>query len=218
MILLHFNYIKEASNYENERKKKSLAIVILVVMIAGLSIGFAALSETLTINGTGEVKSSNWDVHFENLAFGNGNGNTKVITEPTLSPTKIGDYSVEFKSPNDGIGLSFDIVNAGSYSANVAVTIPPPICTGTGSNAEEDAKNVCDYLKYETWVIHSGHVYDLQQFLDGHDGIFPLSAGGKVTIIINLIYDKNSEMTPDLLPKNDVVVSNLEIPMIATQR
>ena len=37
---------------EKERRTKALVIVVLLVVIAGLTVAFAALSATLNINGT----------------------------------------------------------------------------------------------------------------------------------------------------------------------
>ena len=41
---------------EKDRKFKTIGIVSVLVAIVGLSIAFAALSQTLTINGTAEVE------------------------------------------------------------------------------------------------------------------------------------------------------------------
>ena len=49
---------------EKERKIKVLSLVALIVAVLGLTIAFAALSQTLTINGTASVNSAEWDVHF----------------------------------------------------------------------------------------------------------------------------------------------------------
>ena len=37
---------------EKERKIKILSIIALIIAVLGLTVAFAALSETLTINGT----------------------------------------------------------------------------------------------------------------------------------------------------------------------
>ena len=43
--------------------------VILVVLIIGISLGYAALSTNLQINGSSQVKSSSWDIHFTKLSL-----------------------------------------------------------------------------------------------------------------------------------------------------
>lgn len=52
---------------EKEGKIKVLSLVALIVAVLGLTIAFAALSQTLTINGTASVNAANWDVRFESL-------------------------------------------------------------------------------------------------------------------------------------------------------
>ena len=56
---------------EKERKIKVLSIVALIVAVLGLTVAFAALSQTLTINGTSKVEKNEdkdgnkkWEVRF----------------------------------------------------------------------------------------------------------------------------------------------------------
>ena len=46
--------------------KKNLAIGMLVAAICIMAIGYAALAQTLTINGTAEITGT-WDVHLQNV-------------------------------------------------------------------------------------------------------------------------------------------------------
>ena len=48
------------------RKKKNL-IPILVLLLLGISLGYALLSQDLTISGTSKVKGNTWDIHFDNV-------------------------------------------------------------------------------------------------------------------------------------------------------
>ena len=47
---------------EKERRVKALAIVVLVIAVLGLTIAFAALSQTLTINGSAKLDASKWGI------------------------------------------------------------------------------------------------------------------------------------------------------------
>ena len=52
----------------NEKKGRGSFIAILVlVLVLGISIGYAALSTTLNINGSTTIGKSSWDVHFANV-------------------------------------------------------------------------------------------------------------------------------------------------------
>ena len=47
---------------EKERGAKLIAVIALLVAVAGLTIGYAAYSSTLTINGTATVDPADWNV------------------------------------------------------------------------------------------------------------------------------------------------------------
>ena len=48
-----------------QRRKNILFVLLLLVV--GLSVGYALLQTTLTINGTSKIKGNTWDIHFANL-------------------------------------------------------------------------------------------------------------------------------------------------------
>ena len=49
---------------EKERRTKALVIVVLLIVIAGLTVAFAALSTTLNINGTAYLDAAKWGIRF----------------------------------------------------------------------------------------------------------------------------------------------------------
>ena len=53
---------------EKERRTKALVVVVLLIVVAGLTIAFAALSTTLNINGTAYLDAAKWGIKFENLS------------------------------------------------------------------------------------------------------------------------------------------------------
>ncbi len=106
---------------EKERKIKVLSLVALVVAVLGLTVAFAALSQTLTINGTANVDAASWDVHFENLTS-NVAGDAKITKMPTLSNnnTYIGDFEVTLTKPGDSVEFCYDTVNDGTIDAVIS--------------------------------------------------------------------------------------------------
>lgn len=193
---------------EKERNGKALAIIALLVAIVGLSVGFAALSTVLTINGTGKVKTSNWDVHFANL----GSTPTKVgtateETAPVLTDTTVQTFDVSLMTPGDSITYTFDVTNAGSYDARISsITIPTPQCTGTGDNATTDASNVCNNLTYTL-------KYDNGTAVAAND---TLNMGETKHLVLKLEY--SSSVTADQLPTANVTISELQIPIVYVQK
>ena len=49
---------------KNNKKNSKKTVYLILVLILGISVGYAALSATLKINGTSTIKSAKWSVHF----------------------------------------------------------------------------------------------------------------------------------------------------------
>ncbi len=104
---------------EKERKIKTLSLVAMIVAVLGLTVAFAALSQTLTINGTASVNAAEWDVHFENLSAPKLTGAAEVINEPTLTSDSFDGLNVKLTKPGDGVTYTFDMVNKGTVAAKI---------------------------------------------------------------------------------------------------
>ena len=103
---------------EKTRKVKIISLIVLVVMILCLTVAFAALSQTLTINGSAAVNAASWDIHFEKTSGKETEvKGTATFTEPTLSGTKIENFSATLTKPGDSVTYYFDIVNNGTVDA-----------------------------------------------------------------------------------------------------
>lgn len=184
-----------------------------MVGIIGLSVGFASLSTVLNITGTGTVQSSKWDIHFDNLsAADTGNTTAEEITHPTEAATSLTDYSVKLQRPGDYVKYTFDVVNDGTYDAKIStISIPTPHCTGNGTNATNDAANVCKYLTYTL-------TYD-----DVNNT--PVATNDSLTVtekskklVLTLVYDKENAAVAAELPKDDVSISDLDISITYVQK
>ena len=73
-------------------------MLALVVSVIAIGLAYAGFTGTLNINGTGNVVSSKWSIHFENLANATTTGTANVVTPATIKTgkTQIGDYAVTF--------------------------------------------------------------------------------------------------------------------------
>lgn len=194
---------------EKSRGNKILSIIAIAIAVVSLSIGYAAFSATLTINGTGTVKASNWQVRFENLSLVTKTGTATEETAPTINTndTNIGDYSVTLTTPGDSISYNFDVANNGTFDAEVtAITIPTPTCTGNGANAETDATNVCANLSY-TLTYEDGSEIKVGD---------AINATEKKAMVLTLTY--SNAVTADILPTDDVAISDLGITILYSQK
>lgn len=115
---------------ERDRSTKVIAIVALCVAVFGLSVGFAAFSNDLTIQSEATVKpdSNDFDVNFSSVNTSETDGAVTATTsgasvtaqnatisnatDPTISGIK-----VEFTEPGQSATYSFFAHNAGKYDA-----------------------------------------------------------------------------------------------------
>ena len=105
---------------EKERRVKALAIVVLVIAVLGLTIAFAALSQTLTINGSAKLDASKWGLKFDNLVLASGNeyveGTANIKTDDN---TVIENMNVRLTTPGDKVVYTVDLVNEGTINAKI---------------------------------------------------------------------------------------------------
>lgn len=187
---------------------KLAMIALLIVSSVAITIGYASFSQILTINGEATVEKSTWKIGFENLSSAILVGTAEEVTHPSISSggTDIGSYNVNFTTPGDSVSYTFDIVNSGTFDAKLSsITIPVPVCTGSGDNAAADAANVCNHLVY-TLTYSDGTVINENDTLNKQT-----SRSLKLTLIYK------DDITASELPNNDVSISNLSISMYYSQ-
>lgn len=114
---------------DRDRSTKVIAIVALCVAVFGLSVGFAAFSNDLTIKSEATVKpnASDFDVNFSSSDTSETDGTVTATstagvtaepatisnaTAPTISGIKVG-----FTEPGQSAKYSFFAHNAGKYNA-----------------------------------------------------------------------------------------------------
>lgn len=153
-----------------EEKTKNYIIIGLLVCVCFISVAFAALASTLNINGSAQIKTNSWDVHFENVANKTTTGAPTVTTEPTIDGlTTTVSYAVTLNQPGDKYSFTVDVVNAGSIDAKLS-----SINVG-GVSTEQDV-----YVNYTV----SGIVQDEV-----------LAAGASKTISVSVEYDPTVSAT-----------------------
>lgn len=111
------------------KEKKNALMAGLLVAVLIMTVGYAALVQQLTINGTAQVSSS-WDIHFGSATLtktGNEDPNfkdkaTAEATEPSIDTegnSTTAEFSVTFKTPGDYAEYDFNVVNNGSLDAKL---------------------------------------------------------------------------------------------------
>lgn len=106
---------------ENGRSSKVVAIVALCVGVVGLSLGFAAFSNTLTISSSATVTPSadTFKVVFDDAAGVKCTpaGTANVVSQGTATATTITGINVAFANPGDSVTCEATIKNDGEYEA-----------------------------------------------------------------------------------------------------
>ena len=119
-----------------DRKVLTLGLCLVAVCVFTLTIAYAALNAVLTIQGSAQVTSADWDIHLANPKVKNGsvNNNLPVITNNTTA-----SFSATLNNPGDFYEFTIDVVNSGSIDAMIENVVKTPELTA------EQAK----FLKYE---------------------------------------------------------------------
>ena len=90
--------------------------LVLVLLVVALGLGYAYINSDLNINGTAQVNSANWDVHWANVQVKTG---SVSADSPTISNQTTVNYSVTLNTPGDYYEFTVDAVNGGSIDAMI---------------------------------------------------------------------------------------------------
>ena len=94
--------------------------IILILLVVCLGMGYAYINSDLNINGTANINSANWDVHWSNIQVTTGSvSGSNVVTQPTISNGTTVTYSVILSIPGDYYEFTVDAVNGGAIDAMI---------------------------------------------------------------------------------------------------
>ena len=141
-------------------EKKSILLIVLIVILVSMTIAYAALSTTLSIAGTAQVSQTTWDIHFANFENESpattslGETNTGVLKSVTTNATKIENLKVDLKKPGDKIVYTFDIINSGTVDAKLSLFNKTITC---------ESDNTCSYATYTVTCLDENNQNALVQ-------------------------------------------------------
>ena len=125
-----------------KRDYKDILIVILLIGILAMTIVYANFTRRLDIVSAGELRASDWNVHFENLV--KSDSSTARVSSPAVildGKTVISGLNITLEKPGDYIKYTFDIYNAGKMDARLdGFTHNNPECV--------PSSYICDNLIY----------------------------------------------------------------------
>ncbi|MFR5756249.1 MAG: hypothetical protein ACLUD7_02235 [Lachnospiraceae bacterium] len=199
---------------EKDRKIKVLSLFALLVAVLGLTVAFAALSQTLTINGSAMVNTASWDVHFEKI---------NSVPGVVIEGTSISNLNLTVEKPDDYDEYDFYILNVGTINAKIDSIEKSELCTlqspvescdwdNDGTVTQTDIDKVNDNISLTFFYL--GKDDTVLSYKKGDI----INSGDKITGGVRLDYNKVSidggeptitESTE--LPKRKLEFSNLNI-------
>ncbi len=208
--------------------KRTFFGLFLFLLVLGIGIVYATLTTNLSINGTSHVKSSRWDVHFENVQI---TAESVIATvEPTIVDDTTVNFGVTFEKPGDVYEFTIDIVNDGSLDAIInGINISP--------------KLTIDQQNYFSYVVEYNDGYQIQpgdllnvgdtqkikirfEYLETDDDLYPLEDDYfDFSITVECAQDQSDDSFEDIngikytynlenphKPSDNVIVLNQKVP------
>lgn len=194
---------------EKHRGSQIMAIVALLLAVGGLSLGFAAFSQTLTIKSSAEVQpdSSSFNVVFTDTA------GTGTVVQPTLAPTTgftaedaeidnashdIKDLKANFTEPGQSATYTFKAKNTGQLTAylngvtfnNVNGSSPAAakVCTPGTKTTASLVTAACDDITISVKVNN-----DTYTSSDGSITGHTLAVGASENVVVTIAYAANGD-------------------------
>ena len=199
---------------KNERTKNILLVALLVAVVT-LTIAYAALSATLTVNGTAVVKggASNWKVEFVKKPATTcvASNYATVTTQPTINSTSFSGLVATFKSPGDKVTCTWNVENNGTIDAYLKTFTKPSSYeyAGTGTTKTADENIVKNHITY-TLNYSGGGTITGGTSTTGD----PLNASQDRTLVLVLEFDPNVTA----LPTADVTVTGFNTSFLYEQK
>ena len=105
-------------------KGRNLVIGVLLAAVAIMAVGYAALAQTLQINGTATI-SSNWDVAITDITKGTPTGGAANRTPASHTGTTA-TFDVTLNQPGDTMTYVVTVHNGGTLNAKLTgLTVTP---------------------------------------------------------------------------------------------
>ena len=160
-------------------KKRSTFFLFLFLLVCSVGLGYAALSTTLSIDGSAQFKDARWNVYFDNLNV--TSGSVTATTAASITNTTTVSFAARLENPGDFYEFTVDVVNGGNMNAMIeSFNILPELTT-----AQQN------YLSYKV-TYRNGVELALYQKLD---------AGDTETLKVRFEYLENNDVS--LYPTED---------------
>ena len=111
-----------------EKHKKNFVSSILLILIVMVSLGYALVSRELDISGSSKIKSTRWNIHFENVQV--KSGSVEILEANQDQEARIDQedvtkvsFKVTLDKPGDYYEFTVDAVNSGAIDGVVDTVV-----------------------------------------------------------------------------------------------
>ena len=170
------------TNGKEKRDQKNVLIGTLLAAVLIMAIGYAALAQRLTINGTATI-SSEWNIAITNAEEATGEKVGNPVVSGIDHTTTTATFNVGFTTPGESTVIDVTVHNGGTLDAELeSIQITP---------SEEESK-----LKFEVIGVSEGDPLTQGQdqvvkvkvtFEDDGTGQLPTVKTNTATIILNYV-------------------------------
>jgi len=167
----------------NKHPKQKL-ITLAVLLILAISVGYAALSTTLTINGTANIASNSWLIYFTNVQVTTGSVTATTVPTTNGTSTTTLTWAVNLQTPGDFYEYYVDVKNDGTIDAMIGSLSSTSLTT-----------NQAKYLDYSV-------TYDDGAVIEQYDR---LDSGDMVTLKVRVEY--KTDLNPEDLPSEPTEIT-----------
>jgi hypothetical protein len=175
-MMMKLKYLKRRLRFN---KKRSYFFLFLFLLVCSVGLGYAAISTTLSIDGSAEFKDARWNVYFDNLNV--TTGSITATTPASITNTTTVSFGAKLENPGDFYEFTVDVVNGGNMNAMIESVNVLPELTAAQQN----------YLSY-TVTYSDGVALASKQKLD---------VGSTETLKVRFEYLENADAS--LYPTED---------------
>ena len=173
------------------RQKQRIIIGTLCAVIIGLAIGYAVLSQTLTINGTGGI-ASDFNVLFTNITEGTMNGATTINKQIMDSTTAT--FTIDLKKPGSKGEYLITVENRGTIDAMVESI--SGIDEANQAAPTDITFSISDIAINDKLLAKESKVFKVKVDWSSASTSIP-STNKNLTLKINFVQDASSTPTPE---------------------
>lgn len=156
----------------DNRKKKDVLIIVMLVAVVCMSVAFATLSRKLEVVGTNAVKGK-WQVEITDIDATASQG--MGVSESVDSDLTVANVSTGLYQPGDSVTYSVVVENKGNIDAKLA-SIASTVTPNTGADDNP-------YIIYTYDGITSGSI---------------LEAGDKITFTVTVQYSSEATLVSNI--------------------